>query len=312
MSANCGSHLDAERTGAATRHPTPMVAIGVPVYNGAKRLPQTLDSLLAQTFSNFEILISDNGSTDDTPAICAGYAARDPRVRYVRQPTNLGLPNNWNFVAREARCKYFKWASSNDLLAPNMLADCVETLETDASAVLAFGHTALVGADGERYGQYEGDFAILEDAPSVRFRRGQEIAMNNAINGVVRHSALLRTGLIRPYPASDYVLMAELALQGKFVLLPDTLFFRRTDAGSMTTGLRRMERLRLHDPDATGRETIEWRRYRDLLAVALKAEGISLKERLKAASIACRFFLWARRQILSDLAESLRATNESR
>jgi glycosyltransferase involved in cell wall biosynthesis len=284
----------------------PLVGIGIPVYNGAERLRQTLDSLLAQTLSDFEILISDNGSIDDTPAVCAEYAARDPRIRYVRQPRNLGLPNNWNFVARNSRGKYFKWASSNDLLAPEMLACCVETLETNPTAVLAFGRTALVGGDGEHLCDYTGDFSILDGAPSARFLAADRIAMNNAINGVICRKALLRSGLIRAYPASDYVLMAELALHGSFHLLPQTLFFRRTDAGSMTSGLGRMERLRLHDPSATGHETIELRRYVDLIAVALTMADLGWRERLKCLAFAGRLALWARRRIAADLIEAVR------
>jgi len=292
----------------APRQSVPVVSVGVPVFNGAQRLEQTLDSILAQTLSDIEIVISDNGSTDETPAICARYADRDPRIRVFRQPRNIGLPLNWNFVARQARGKFFKWASANDLLAPNMLASCVESLQDDPTAVLAFSGTALVDADGSVLEEHQDEFALLDDSPSVRFRKLCEwIGLNHAVHGVVRREALLKTGLIRAYPASDYVVMAELALQGKFKLLPQTLFYRRTDPSSITTGLERIERLRLHKPASRGIESIEFRRHADLIMVALTTQGVSFSERLKSLFVAIRHTIWARREIFADLGESLRA-----
>lgn len=285
-----------------------MVSVGIPVYNGAGRLRQALDSILAQTLTEFEVIISDNGSTDATPTICAEYAARDPRIRVFRQTRNLGLPRNWNFVARQACGEYFKWASCNDWLSPDMLAACVSCLQMDPSAVLAFGGTALIDADGRILKTHEGDFALLGDSPSARFCEiCERLGLNNAVNGVIRRDALLRTGLIRPYPASDYVLMAELALQGKFKLLPQTLFYRRTDPTSITTGLQRIERLRLHNPRCRGTESIELRRHIDLMTVALTTKDVRVTERLKSLLIAVRHAVWARQQIAADLAESLRA-----
>jgi hypothetical protein len=134
--------------------------------------------------------------------------------------------------------------------------------------------------------------------------------MNNAVNGVVRRDALLNTGLIRPYPASDYVLMAELALQGKFKLLPRTLFYRRTDPSSITTGLQRFERLRLHNPESRGIGAIELRRYVGLIVITLATKGIPFTERLKSLFLAVRHSIWARRQIIADLGETLRALFE--
>src|SRR5262245_57216615 len=93
----------------------PRVSIGLPVYNGAKYLAEAIDSLLEQTFSDFELIISDNGSTDATPAICEEYAAKDGRIRFLRQEINRGLAWNWNCVLEESRGAYFKWAACDDL-----------------------------------------------------------------------------------------------------------------------------------------------------------------------------------------------------
>lgn len=93
----------------------PMVSIGTPVYNGAKYLRKALDSLLEQTFTDFELIISDNASTDDTQAICEEYARRDSRIRYVRQSMNIGAAENFRFVQQQAKGEFFMWAAHDDL-----------------------------------------------------------------------------------------------------------------------------------------------------------------------------------------------------
>ena len=119
----------------------PRVSIGLPVYNGERWLAEALDSLLAQTYSDFELIISDNGSTDDTQAICEEYAARDRRIRYIRQEINRGLAWNWNCVFEESAGDYFKWAACDDLYHPTFLERCVQIL--DQYPDVAWCHTRL-------------------------------------------------------------------------------------------------------------------------------------------------------------------------
>lgn len=284
----------------------PMVSVGLPVYNGAPFLRVALDSLLAQTFGDFEIAISDNASTDDTPQLCAEFVERDSRVKYFRQARNLGLPNNWNFVAGQARGKYFKWASSNDFVAPDMLQACVQVLETQADVVLAFGQTTLIGAAGEVVGEYGGDFALLSDSPSRRHRELYEkIGLNNAVSGLIRREALRRTQLIRPYPVSDIVLIVELALQGKFALLPRPLLFRRVGQMSMTTSLAQDDLIRLHNPAAKGHEWVTMRRHFDLLRAVLAAPDLPLAERCRSVGTAAKHALWARNEMFNEFRTSL-------
>jgi glycosyltransferase involved in cell wall biosynthesis len=107
----------------------PKVSIGVPVYNGAATLRAMLDSLLRQSFSDFEIVISDNMSTDDTGAICVDYAARDPRIRYIRQPANIGPERNFKFVLDQARGTYFMWSAADDTRSPDFLEENIRFLD---------------------------------------------------------------------------------------------------------------------------------------------------------------------------------------
>ncbi|MHB1620727.1 MAG: glycosyltransferase family 2 protein [Sulfuricella sp.] len=112
---------------------TPKVSIGMPVYNGEKFIFEALDSLIAQTFTDFELIISDNASTDGTEAICREYAARDPRIRYVRQSENRGPVANFQFVLDEAAGKYFMWAAADDEWSPTFVSECCTVLENDSS-----------------------------------------------------------------------------------------------------------------------------------------------------------------------------------
>lgn len=206
----------------------PRVSIGMPVYNGEKHVAQSIENMLTQTFGDFELIISDNASTDRTAEICADFAARDPRIRLIRQPQNQGAAFNWNAVVAPARGEYFKWASANDFCAPNMLERCVQTLDREPDVVICYGRTELLDDTDKSLGQYPHDVEVLDPRPSVRFRRlCLEMRLNNAQAGMIRLDVLRRTGIERPYSAGDMVLMAELGLYGGYRRLPEVLLYRR-------------------------------------------------------------------------------------
>lgn len=127
----------------------PTVSIGLPVYNREKFITQAIEALLAQTFTDFELIISDNASTDRTEAICRDYAARDARIRYIRQPVNLGLLGNFNYVKQEAKGKYFMWTASDDLCEPQFVEALVSQLEHDPSLALVMADLKYVSVQGE-------------------------------------------------------------------------------------------------------------------------------------------------------------------
>jgi glycosyltransferase involved in cell wall biosynthesis len=113
----------------SARAELPSLTIGLPVYNGERYLAQALDALLAQTYQDFELIISDNASTDRTADICQEFVARDARVKYVRQRVNIGAGPNHNAVLTLARGRFFKWAAHDDVYAPTLLERCIEVLE---------------------------------------------------------------------------------------------------------------------------------------------------------------------------------------
>lgn len=282
-----------ETTGGSTYHP--LVSIGVPVFNAERFLPSALDSLLNQTLSDFELIISDNASTDSTQTICEDYARRDRRVRYIRQKTNIGAPRNWNVLVHEARGIFFKWASANDYCAPAMLEKCVNAMQADPGLVLCYGRTKLVDENEQAIEVYGRDIAFDEDRPSERFARVcAHLSLNNIQCGVFQLDVLRRTRLDRLYPTGDMVLMAELALYGRFHMIPDELLFRRQSRKTFTAMLTPLERQHVYDPKATTpMKLILARRHVDNL-VSISRAPISIVEKLCAYRVALRLARWDR------------------
>lgn len=211
----------------------PVLSVGLPVYNGEKWIAETIDSILQQSFGEFELIISDNASTDQTEAICRNIAANDTRVRYHRNRSNIGLYKNFDHVFELASGKYFKWAACSDYCLEGFFEKCVEVLDSRPDVVLVYPRTYLLfdGPDGEPCAmEYDDNLSIEDDRPSTRFREYlSRERINNVMHGIIRVSALRQTSLMRPMPGSDISMVAELSLLGKFVEIPDRLFARRFD-----------------------------------------------------------------------------------
>jgi glycosyltransferase involved in cell wall biosynthesis len=127
----------------------PRLTIGLPVYNGENYLGEAIAALLGQTFEDFELIISDNASTDGTAGISRRYEKQDSRIRYVRQPRNIGIAPNHNFIVSEARGELVKWASHDDLYARDMMERCVQALDEHPHVVLANPWTAMIDGSGQ-------------------------------------------------------------------------------------------------------------------------------------------------------------------
>src|SRR5882672_3783898 len=213
----------------------PLISIGMPVYNGAAYIRFTLEGLLAQSFGDFELIISDNASTDATRDVIEDCMLRDARIRYELQPVNIGVNPNSSHVMRLARGEFFKWSSSSDWCAPTFLERCLNELLAHDDTVLVAPRTRLFRDTPSKSQNYEFDVEVLDDAPSARFARlHSTLTLNNALSGLIRMSALRRTRLMEPYRSADVVLMGHLVLLGKFRLLPERLFYRRMEAATAT------------------------------------------------------------------------------
>ncbi len=212
----------------------PLVSIGMPVYNGERFLEKAIDSILGQTHTELELIISDNASTDRTEEICRAYAARDNRVKYSRNEKNLGAAENYNRVFRVSSGRYFKWAAHDDVCAPEFVERCVEVLDSDASVVLCYPRSDFIDATGRRLEVHHEEFDYPHPRPHQRLRTwlmDQSGGWCNLVFGLMRSSVLRETALIGKYDSSDYNLVGELALLGKIRRLPQPLFFRRDHPG---------------------------------------------------------------------------------
>ena len=206
----------------------PRVSIAVPAYNCERYIAQSIESLLGQSFGDFELVISDNASTDGTEGICRRYAASDRRVRYVRRSENIGGPGNFRHVFSLCSGLYHKWSTADDYWHPEFLKEAVAVLDARPDVVLCYPKTRLINADGSPIEDYDDNLEISSDSPRERMRElYRRIGLCNAHLGLLRRDAMLKTRLIAGHLASDIDFLAEMALQGKFHVLPDIRFFRR-------------------------------------------------------------------------------------
>lgn len=216
----------------------PRLSIGLPVYNGENYVAEAIDNLLAQTFTDFELVISDNASTDGTREICEKYAAKDERIRYLRQPCNIGAAPNHNFVVQASRGEFFKWAAHDDLFAPELLEKCVRALDEHPEAVLAHSHMAIVDERGEILENY--DYTLDTDSPDTakRFRSLMFVEGGDDFYGVIRTSVMRRIAPHDSYHNAGRKLVGELALYGTFVQVPRSCSSGASTPAAATTWVR--------------------------------------------------------------------------
>ncbi|MFO0706489.1 MAG: glycosyltransferase [Nitrospira sp.] len=297
-------------------HPShvPKVSVGLPVYNGERYLAEGIESTLAQTFTDFELIISDNGSTDRTPQICAEYAAKDARVRVLRVEDNQGAAWNYNRVFDTARGQYFRWAPADDKFHPDSIAECVAVLDAHPDVVLCYPQTMLIDEDGNEIGRYEDDLDLRDPDVSVRF--SQAIRRNrlvSAMYGLMRTDAMRGTAVFAGFPGSDVTFLAELVLHGRFWEIPRPLFYRRIH-GAASTSLKTMEGVQeWFDPKKKGTLFLYlWTHLGAHLAAVKRAPQPAVKKIVLLAVLA-RWVIGSRNQFGKELIDAAmrRLTNQS-
>lgn len=207
--------------------PAPRLSIGLPVFNGEGLLPEAIEALLGQSYKDFELIISDNASADGTAEICRGYEEQDSRVRYIRQPRNIGMVANHNFLVGVARGEFFKWASHDDLYARDFLERCVDALDEHPEAVLAHAWCAVLNMTGDAVRWYGYPEATAAPRAPERFRSMLFDGKGDWTYSVFRTSVLRQTPLHGTYHCGDRTMITELALHGTLYQIPEWLFFRR-------------------------------------------------------------------------------------
>ncbi len=207
----------------------PLVSIGLPVFNGESYLEAAIAAIAAQSITDWELILADNASTDGTREICAAWAERDPRIRWVRTEAHTGAARNFNRAFAQARGIYFKWASHDDLHEPTYLERCLDVLQNDRGVVLAHSEMVEINEQGNVIRELTSRIQDMDHgSPSKRFQGA--IALDHGcfdVFGLIRTAALAKTKLIAPYLGSDRVLLAELALQGRLVRVDEKLFLSR-------------------------------------------------------------------------------------
>jgi len=230
----------------------PRLSIGLPVYNSEETLGESLEALLGQTFDDFELIISDNASTDGTQEICRHYAGQDSRIRYLRQERNLGRVPNHNFTIQQARGELFKWGASSDLYARDYLRLCVDALDKHPDVVLAHSWSAIVNDRGQIINRVK--YPVNTHSPSARerFRSMLFDGWGDDSYGVIRTEVLRRIPPHGSYHFADRTFTTELGLHGPFYHVPDWLYFRR-DNFTRTSPFTVRQRCAYMDPRRAAR-----------------------------------------------------------
>lgn len=288
----------------------PVCSVGLPVYNAERFVRNAIESVLAQTFEDFELVICDNASTDATERICREYAARDRRVNYFRNEVNLGGSGNFCRVFERSAARYFRWLAADDSMAPRALQACFTALEADAGAVLACGRAAFVGEAGDVIAPYDEPQALPQRSAVERFRAvTKQDPQCHALYGLMRREALERTRLLGPFAGSDNTFLAEVSLYGRFIEIDELLFFRRVHPGAYSWNMSD-ERVRaFYAPsqrDAAGVLLSAMRHRSENVRAVLRAPVTSV-EKLRLLAYVARQAWWQRAQFRQELRSALRA-----
>lgn len=218
----------------------PRVVLGMTLHNNARQLPHALDSLLAQTYADFALLLLDDASNDETEDVARRYVERDPRLRYRRHAERQAMIATWREVADTAvrespSAEYFAWVSDHDWWHPRWLGRLITELDADPGAVLAYPVTRRVAPNGDEIdkGPRLFDTAAHDDLQG-RWRHWchRGVGAGDMVYGLIRVEALQKAGIFRPVLRPDRLLVAELTLQGRIRQVREVLWFRRQSEGT--------------------------------------------------------------------------------
>jgi glycosyltransferase involved in cell wall biosynthesis len=278
------------------------VSIGLPVYNGQQYLAEAIESILSQTYEDFDLIISDNGSSDLTPQICQQYARSDRRIKFYRHETNRGASWNFNFVVDKAGGKYFKWVAHDDVHKPQFLRRCVDVLEADPAIVLCF--TDEGGIDDQ--GRYLGPRPYpLPDLPTPQARLAALFLQSRGsppVFGLIRTHVLQQTPRIDYYDAADLVLLAELTLRGRLHKIGEELLLHREHPQRSVYVCRDPYSATLwFAPSRKGRIVFPaWRRLRGYLS-AIRRTPLTVSQRVACCVEIARWVRYHNRLMFRDI-----------
>jgi len=285
------------------------VSIGMPVYNGERYLEETLDSVLAQTFTDWVLYIADNASTDRTQEICEKYAKDDSRIVYIRNPKNVGAAKNYECCFVPAKSEFFRWQNADDPIEPTLIEDCHALLSQHPDYVLAYGTSRVIDEHGKIMRDYDDNLCLLQDSPSERFIQCLEgIDLQNLMYGLIRREPLARTALLKGYTSSDINLIGELALYGKFGEVPKRLFNRRVHPQASSWDMKDSEKLKnFWDPSKRKLIMQTWRSVYEYYKATLRAP-ISLTEKTKVGKYLLHHSYWRKDMLVNEISDLIKGS----
>jgi glycosyltransferase involved in cell wall biosynthesis len=285
----------------------PKVSVALPVYNGGRYLRIAIEAILAQTFKDFELIIADNASTDETEIVCRDYAASDRRIKYHRNPTNIGAPKNFNLSFQLSSGTYLKWSTSDDYVGPEMIEKCAAYLDANPDVVLCYPKAKLIDAEGKFLENYDDVLDLHDSMPSQRFiNLLTRIKLAHQHTGLIRTEALRRIAPLSTHIASDINLLAELSLYGKFYELPEYLLFRRYHPASSSWDRKSTKKqIEWSDPGRMRYRLDTWE-AESAFASAVRRCPARLSEKLTMYNFLAKRCLWKRNELWEELKDAAR------
>lgn len=289
---------------------SPRVTVGLPVYNGEIFLAEAIQSVLDQTYTDLELVICDNGSTDRTEEICRKFAAADSRIRYIRSPENRGASWSYNHAVEVSRGQYFRWLAHDDKLEPQLIEKSVAILDEKPDVVVCITWVLDVNDDGDPITTKRSTFRFDAASPSERFQSMSHIRPSDKceeVFGLIRSDVLRRTRLIAKYADSDRTLIAQLGLFGPFCEIPEPLFLHRMHSqSSVEVYPTRQERAGWFDPSWKGKLVFpHWRQFAELLYV-INTSPIPVMEKLRCYRHMLYWMVRFRRRLRYDVNWAIR------
>jgi glycosyltransferase involved in cell wall biosynthesis len=268
---------------------SPLVSFGLPVRNAGRDIEKVVASVLAQDHPHLELVISDNASTDDTEDVCRELARADARIAYHRQPDNVGILRNFQYVAKHARGTYFRWIGDDDTVEPSLTAKCVAAFAADPRLILVTTQISYEGPDGDvSTAGYDGT-DLGSDDPIARLR--EMLRLLNAshllidpLYAMMRRAAMVgipRRNMLR----EDEVFATKLALAGPWSHVPEVLAHRHWKHEKMDTLAARLGVPSWHSRFAT---TLQ---CREMLQWAGEAPGLTPEQRRQAKAAVYRMYV---------------------
>ena len=211
----------------------PLISVGMPVFNEGAYLQATVESILNQDYENYELIISDNASTDRTKEICLELAKKDSRIKYLRNQINIGAIENFYNVFKQAKGEYMMLAGGHDLWSHHFISNCFKALQDSPSAVLSFGSTVWIDEYDNKINKATPFYDTSGCDPVTRFLYVLWGAMH-PIYGLIRMDALNKVRINIQIPGGDLIILTELSFLGQFKYISDAVWYRRMQHGHET------------------------------------------------------------------------------